>query len=365
MKNRALVHEERTLPSGGKMALRTAMMRGVAFFRKDREAAPSLPVAGFWAWWSRVADSIDPRRPSELTDELTRRVQAIHPDLTWHFGQGVGSDHCLPVSANGVAVVRPAAERWLRAAPAATRTWEFRSSQQADPAVMANVLDIAGHRVDLSRTAFSISRGEGRSRVDVGVFHPAFAQMPPGAAWQVTRLVLDWVVGEDNVERWLGRIEPLRSAPAEPASADALTREVVQLAAARTVDAWALGRWESPDGTTGIALFRPWLRWLDYPTLDRHHLIAVTYDAQANGLPADGAALDALRTVEDGLISTIGSRGVLVGHESSRCVRTFHIYTDSEDAAVGDAINAYVARTGHTTHSSPDPAWREVRHFTG
>jgi hypothetical protein len=44
------------------------------------------------------------------------------------------------------------------------------------------------------------------------------------------------------------------------------------------------------DGTIGIASYRPWLRWLDYPTLDRHHLIAVTYDAQANGLPAGGAA---------------------------------------------------------------------------
>jgi len=300
-----------------------------------------------------------------LTDELTRRVQAIHPNLTWHFGAGVEAEHCLTVSANGVAAVRPAAERWLRAAPAATPTWEFRSSQQADPAALANLLDIAGHKVDLSRTSFSISRSEGRSRVDVGVFHPAFAQMPQGAAQQVTYLVLDWVVGEDNVERWLGRIETLSSEPVEPASADALTREVARLAAAQNADEWALGRWESPDGTTGIASYRPWLRWLDHPTLDRHHLIAMTYDAQPNGLPADGAALDALRTVEDGLMSTVGSRGVLVGHESSRCVRTFHIYTDSEDATVGDDINAYVARTGHTSRSSPDPAWREVRHFTG
>jgi hypothetical protein len=64
-------------------------------------------------------------------------------------------------------------------------------------------------------------------------------------------------------------------------------------------------------------------------------------------------------------MSTVGSRGVLVGYESSRCVWTFHIYTDSEDANAGDDINAYVARAGRTTHSSPDPAWREVGHFTG
>jgi hypothetical protein len=189
--------------------------------------------------------------------------------------------------------------------------------------------------------------------------------MPQGASRQVTYLVLDWVVGEDNVERWLGRIETLKSAPVEPASADALTREVAHLASAQNVDKWALGRWQEPDGTTGIASYRPWLRWLDHPTLDRHHLVAVTYDAQANGLPADGAALDALRTVEDGLMSTVGSRGMLVGHESSGGVRTFHIYTDSEDANVGNDINAYIDRTGHTTHSSLDPAWREVRHFAG
>jgi hypothetical protein len=56
---------------------------------------------------------------------------------------------------------------------------------------------------------------------------------------------------------------------------------------------------------------------------------------------------------------------MLVGHESSGGVRTFHIYTDSEDANVGNDINAYIDRTGHTTHSSLDPAWREVRHFAG
>lgn len=76
--------------------------------------------------------SIDPHRVSKATDELSRRV-AIQADLTWHFGPGDKSEHRLTMCANVNAEVRPTAERCLREGPAADATWEYRSSQQADP----------------------------------------------------------------------------------------------------------------------------------------------------------------------------------------------------------------------------------------
>ncbi len=101
----------------------------VALFRK-RELGPGRhPIVAFWEWWATEGQRIDPRRASPSTEELGRRVASIHPDLTWHFGAGTIAEHCLIVSAGGVAEVRPVAERWLRAAPRADAAWESRSAK--------------------------------------------------------------------------------------------------------------------------------------------------------------------------------------------------------------------------------------------
>src|SRR5215212_21992 len=175
----------------------------MGLFRKREPAAEPHPITAFWTWWADQGRSVDPHQTSSATEELTRRVTAIHPDLTWHVGPGTTSQHRLTVSSGGVAEVRPAAERWLRAAPSADATWEFRSSQQADPDALGSVLEIAGHKVDLASIVFRVDPVEEELRVHVGVHHPTFEQLPEAARAQITYLVLDWLLGEDDVERWL------------------------------------------------------------------------------------------------------------------------------------------------------------------
>ena len=191
----------------------------MGLFRKSQAVSAPHPITAFWTWWVDEGRSIDPHQTSGATDELTRLVTAISPDLTWHFGRGATSQHRLTVSAGGVAEVRPAAERWLRAAPSADATWEFRSSQQADPDALSNILEIAGHKVELASTEFRVDPVEAELRVHVGVHHPAFGQLSEPARAQITYLVLDWLLGEDDVERWLGHIEPLRTPPVPAGSA--------------------------------------------------------------------------------------------------------------------------------------------------
>ena len=108
----------------------------MAFFRRSKgapTAPPQHPVSSFWQWWAAEGHQIDPTKPSKATDALNERLGAIHPDLTWQFGAGEGSHHCLTVSSGGVAQVRPLAERWLRAAPRPDETWEFGPASSATP----------------------------------------------------------------------------------------------------------------------------------------------------------------------------------------------------------------------------------------
>ncbi|MBB5788040.1 hypothetical protein [Jiangella mangrovi] len=344
------------------------------FRRASREAEPAAaepaaphPVTAFWAWWADEGHRIDPHGLSPATDELTRLVRAIHPDLTWHFGAGSEAEHRLTVSAGGAAEVRPSAERWFRAAPAPDATWEFSPSQQADPAALTNALEIGGHRLELAATTFRIEVAADEFRVHIGVHHPAFAELPENVQGQVTFLVLDWLLGEDAVERWLGRIEPLPVAPVGSAreSGDAVRAAVASIASQRDPDAWVLGQWQDDEGMPGLAIYRNGLRWLDHPTLDRHQSVTAHYVAQPNGLPADSGALDLLRELESQLEAALGSRGILIGHESHRGLRTFHAYTDGEDQNADAELAAWASGRGVTVEAAPDPAWSRVRHLTG
>jgi len=334
----------------------------VATFRRREPGSNAHPITEFWSWWAAVGNSIDPRQQSGGTDELSRRVAAIHPELTWHFGPGNKSKHSLTVSAGGVAEVRPMAERWLRAAPPPDETWEFRSSQQADPHALGGVLQIAGQRVDLSLTEFRVEPVAEELRVHVGVYHPAFGDLPEQARAQVSFLVLDWLGGEDDVERWLGHLEPLCARPATAGSADDLSAAIATIAAHRDPDAWTLAQWQDSEGRPGLAMFRRGLRWIDTPTLDRHQTISAQYPAQPNGLPEN---LDGVREIEAELELRLGSRGILVGHETHRGVRTFHAYTDGEDQNVDAALQDWAKSRGLLWESQPDPSWRDVRRFTG
>lgn len=336
----------------------------MALFRRKQSVPATHPISDFWAWWAESGHTISPHGVSPAHDELTRRVQAIHPELTWHFGPGESSEHRLTVSAGGIAAVRPAAERWCRAAPRPDSTWEYRPAQQADPDSLTHRLEIAGHQVELSATRFDVDIDHDARRVHVGVFHPSFAGMPIEARQQVTFLVLDWTLGEDQVERWLGGIDTLTDAPAEARSAQDLVAAVAELETARDPDEWAVAEWTSESGQPGLAMFRTGIRWIDEPTLDLHHEIVVPFEAQDNGLP-EPQALERLRGLEDELIEAIGDRGVLVAHQTSAGRRTFHVYTDGDDQNVADALHAALTTPDATMTSAADPAWHAVRPFTG
>lgn len=80
---------------------------------------------------------------------------------------------------------------------------------------MSNLLELDGKNLDLASTQFRVELAVEEFRVHVGVCHPSFGDLTPPARKPITYLVLDWLVGEDDVERGLGHIEPLnRPSPA-------------------------------------------------------------------------------------------------------------------------------------------------------
>src|SRR5262249_19831241 len=145
---------------------------------------------------------------TSLEPEISAQVRSLDPDLAWELAPGRTSKHALCVTGGGVAELRSLAERVVRTAPSADETWEYRPARAADPAnALRMKLEIGGFEVELSTSKASVTVDTERLRVDVRLFNPRFVQMSQELRGHVAFLQLDWLLGEDDVERWLGLVE--------------------------------------------------------------------------------------------------------------------------------------------------------------
>ncbi|GEA87635.1 hypothetical protein [Cellulomonas cellasea] len=182
-------------------------------------------IAAFWAWWlaegraqaAATFDGEDGEAVRRLGPVLAEHVHAVDPDLSFETGSGRAARHVLTVTAAGNPDLRDVARRWLDAAPAADDAFEYADFRRpvADPSGIAIGLD--EHRtVDLaSATVVAVVEG---GKVHVQVSHPEFAALPDDAQGQITFLLLDALLGEEAVERWVGEVAwaPAHGVPPVP-----------------------------------------------------------------------------------------------------------------------------------------------------
>ena len=338
------------------------------FRRRVLKTAGLSPIAEFWRWWTASGEAkftaaIASGRYGDLPDEITAKVMAIHPELQWDTRQGEASEHVLCVTAAGVAVLRPLAERWFRAAPPASETWEFAAARRRDEEVLSAVLDFSGVNIELGSARVGIHVDEEHAVLDVRVFHPLFTEIGENASLQVTFLLLDWLLGEDDVERWLGEIETVLADPEGSVPIGSLRDEVVAMAGRHSEPVWIMGESTTVTGKRVLVTARRPLRWIDHPLLDLHTGIRLPFSQQRDdGLPTPDA-LERLREYEDRLVDALGERGLLVAVETFESQRVFHVYTDSEDQNARDIIDTLDGNANAVNTHSMDPSWTRVRKF--
>jgi len=329
----------------------------VSFIDRRRRGRTSTAIEEFWAWWAdpgrvMIETALARQEMVDAAPELTRRVRALGPGLEWHLGPGTAVAHSFTLSAANAPEQRPTAERWRRLAPD-SGNWEFRSAKAADPAPLAHRLALPGASIDLAEATLTFD-DSGR-RVDVVVIHPAFARVARESAQQVAFFVLDWLLGEDALERWIGpidiAIEPAGVPPARLAEA------VAERDLARDLDSWGVLQGEL-NGMPLLAVVRSHLDRFDHPTYDRHHAVTARFLANAGGLPDD---LDALQSGEEIFSGIPGA--VLVATETHTGTRTLHLYSDSDDSTATAAVGAAARAAGRKVITRHDPAWAAVRHL--
>ncbi|MEW9532654.1 DUF695 domain-containing protein [Microbispora sp. NPDC049125] len=341
------------------------------FGRKDRPAEQAEAIAGFWTWWAEARPQIDAQVEVEdagaLAEIIGPAVDALDPGLVWEVAPGGTARHALVVTASGDPELRPFAHRWALAAPPADELWEFHPSRQANPRAAELTVDVGGREFGLDRLVMGMRVPPGNPRVDVAAFHPIFPDIEDETRMEATLLALDWLLGEDEVARWIGDIVAAEFEPIDAIAAAHLPAVVADVAAGFADEQWALLEGRTASGKPITAAARYPLRPVDHPLNDQHIAITLPYrDADADGLPADGPS-KALAEFQERLGGRIGSltSAVLAAHVTAEGSRVLHVYADP--AAEWTPVIKELAATWQEGRAkvdvADDPSWGAVALF--
>jgi len=311
--------------------------RLVIFSRRRAEPSPDKAIAAFWQWWpgarGAVEAAVSTGEWGELSDRLNELVEAIDGHLHWEFSRGVRASHALVVSPAGRPELRAVAARWAEAAPPADETWEYHTSRQPDPNAFDARLRIGGAELAMEDVRYGFAVESGRQLLDVTVYHPAFPELPEELRAQVSFLSLDWLLGEEGVERWVGAVEFGGAPPADAYPPDQLRLAVERQAAEHKETLWVVLSAQDKKGWPIIATAQKALLPVRFPRFDTHVAVTLPFrETNDGGLPLSGS-LDALRAFEDELTEALGTDGDLLAHETTRGTRVLHYYVDGASGA--------------------------------
>lgn len=325
------------------------------FVRRSRD--PRDSIAAFWTWWARTRDQVgaglDKDDLGKLHRDLTDRVRAIHPELAWELTAGRQARHALVVSPEGSPALRPVTERWLRAGPGPDADWEYYPARQPDPVAYTGSVELGGRSFHPGSARFGVETDVERARVHVAVWHPDFPTLDEAVRLQASFLLLDWALGEDDVERWLGEVSV--TGADQPYDVDALRAAVTDLA-----HRYQHGEWVTVDGLddrdrpVSVRVRVPFAR-LDHPLFDLHGRVRMPFEPGS----VEEAGLDGVQT---GLLGRLGDSAILVAVVTMPGVRTLHLYADS-NGVVPDQVATWATQQSIqvTQEWRPDPGWEAVR----
>jgi hypothetical protein len=337
----------------------------MVFGRRNRASTTREAIIEFWTWWPSVRtpltagiDAGDGGAP--LAGEIARRVTAIHPKLDWELGKGLVARHGVTLSPAGNPELRAAAARWLALAPPPDDVWEFHDARQAVPGFATMRLQFDGHDLNLGDVRFGVAGNE--HSVDVSVFHPVFARLAENARLRIAFLCLDWALGEQAVEVWVGEISAMATAPGQADTVDGLRATVAGLVQRHQEPQWVILGGSTPETERLMAVAQVPLRAARWPRFDTHVAVTLSFPDRGNGLPTNDALAE-LRAFEDSVGPMLGRDGELLAHETGNGIRTLHYYVDGESEAVARLAGRTSQWPGARSTVTHDPALKAIRHL--
>jgi hypothetical protein len=179
--------------------------------------APSAEKA-FWDWFAaHAAEAATIKTAREpVADQLAAALQQVDARLTFEIGSHPGQEHELVISADGLKSAFPAVRRLVAAAPP-VRGWRvtaFRPRKGADSVIQL------GDGTELGADSFrfsTLAAGPKGQPLSIAIYVKGKKDAGDAALKFAVFLFLDSLLGEYDVETWLGAIDirPDAAAPAD------------------------------------------------------------------------------------------------------------------------------------------------------
>jgi hypothetical protein len=321
-------------------------------------------IRSFWAWWAAnrgaLATAIEARALRPWVEPISARARAIAADLEWELGKGRRAAHYLCLSAKGDPLLRATTGRWRALGPPDDAVFEYLPARPGGGYVPHHALRFGELPFPMGDFRVRLEIVGARRAVNVGLWHPAFARAPLDLRGTATFVALDAVLGEDDVESFLGTIDTLDGPPEGGVELGELVEIVERMREAENTFAVLKGR--SKGGAPVFVTADLGVKRLEHLGLDAHAEVRLPLEAPTpDGLTTQAEA-DRLNVAEDALVTSLGKDGCFIARETGDGARTIHFHVNPAGAARLRAWAAGLAwRT--TPRIEPDPAWEILRRW--
>jgi len=167
-------------------------------------------IQEFWDWFAANRKKLEllykDRSLEELALQLTREIDKIEPQLAWELGPGKREANLLTISAEGNRDLRKIADLVVQMAPP-LKGWEFHSSKPPRPAPEVVRLPESGETFVTTHWEFVPLERYRIGRLDLIIVDDSLAQANREPAIKAVSIYLDEMLGEDTVEKWIGKFE--------------------------------------------------------------------------------------------------------------------------------------------------------------
>lgn len=327
-------------------------------------------IQKFWSWWPgirpRIEVAIDGGGFDEaLVKEINDRVVAIRDGLDWELAPGTNAKHAFCLSAKGDPEGRLVTETWRARGPNPDETWEFHGARRSGPGRSQMALEIDGQSFKLHEFTVALEVDVTRERVHGTYYHPAFPRITDEKLrFTVTYLTLDSVLGEDEVERWLGVIETSAFEPTNARPMEELLAAVDEVRRTATGEKFVVCRGEA-DGLPAFAVVNLALKRVDHLLACMHGEIDIEIVEQTSEQLPTEAEDEHLDAMEGELMRALGATALFFGRETRRGRRLLHFFAP-EDSGAPAIVERW--QQGHRGRGievawQRDPIWDVQRRF--
>ncbi len=328
-----------------------------------RGKADSTPVGEFWEWWTetgihQIEGPMFTSDPGVATAELSKRILELNPALAWSIG-GRDGQRVLVISSAGDPEATLVAEDLRLTAPAIAG-WALQIGRGPEPEAARSIVQVVGHRVDLSLIEVTFAPDPARARLSVTLFHPEFRTYPERLALEAAFHKLDFELGENAVTRWIGQVDIARVRPERSETFDGLRAAIAEISEPEPTT-WSIASIALSNGTNVVGRVRRTLRWQDHPFHTRHYVLRVRFRGRGDGLPTN-EEYERLVAIDDVLEELAGAAEEVL-YLTGAGERVIHFYAREDDAAAASALKAAAREHGYRLRSERDPGWTAVRDF--